>query len=92
MTDGVDQTARDGVVRAEREIRERLRIETYRAEQAGLIARIVELEKDNIALEAKVDKAQEKQDASRRLLLASFVLPLLLALILLYVQSQIGAG
>lgn len=92
MTDGVDQTARDGIARLENEVRDRLRTETYKAEQRGMIARIAEVEKDNIALEAKVDKGEERRAADRRLILTSLVLPILIGLIMLYVQTQVGSG
>lgn len=92
MTDGVDQTARDGIARLENEVRDRLRIEVYSAEQKGMIARIAEVEKDNIALEAKVDKGEERRAADRRLILTSLVLPILIGLVMLYIQTQVGTG
>lgn len=88
MTDGVDSTAREGLAEVKVNM---VRRDVYKAEQDGLKSRVAECEKDIIALEAKVDKQEERAAAGRRLLLASFILPLLLALILLYVQSQIGA-
>lgn len=89
--DGVDQTAREGLARLEKELDKRVLHGIYEAEQNGLKARVAEVEKDNISLEAKVDKGEERRASDRRLILTSLVLPLLLALILLYVQSQIGA-
>lgn len=92
MTDSVDQMARDGVKRLEREVAERLRTETYEAKHDALIARVAEVEKDNIALEAKVDKSEERRAADRRLILTSLVLPIVLGLIMLYVQTQVGVA
>lgn len=90
MPDAVDQYARDAVARLEREVGERLRTETYDAKEAGILARVAEVEKDNIALEAKVDKNEERRAADRRLILTSLVLPIVIGLFMLYVQTQIG--
>lgn len=91
MTDNVDQTARDGVARAEAALDKMVPREVYKLGQANQDAEIANIKADNIALEAKVDKQEERALAGRRLLLASFLLPLLLAVILIYIQSQIGA-
>lgn len=74
----------------ERRAAEFVRRDVYMAEQALLLSRVVEVEKDNLALEAKIDKAEERRAADRRLILTSLVLPIVVALILLYVQSQVG--
>lgn len=67
-----------------------VRRDVYQAEQALLTARIAEVEKDTLALEVKVDKSEERRAADRRLILTSLVLPIIVAIVLLYVQSQIG--
>lgn len=92
MTDAVDPYAREAITRLEREIGDRLRTETYKAEKDGMIARIAEVEKDNIALEAKVDKNEEREAANRRLVLTALVMPILVGLIMLYIQAQVGTG
>ncbi len=92
MTDGVDQQARDHAVRLEKQQDQFVRADVYRAEKDGMIARIAEVEKDSIALEAKVDKNEERRAADRRLILTSLVLPILIGILMLYVQTQVGTG
>lgn len=92
MTDGVDQTARNDIRRVEVTLDKMVPREVYKLGQANQDAEIANIKADNIALEAKVDKQEERALAGRRLLLASFLLPLLIAVILIYVQSQIGAA
>lgn len=98
MPDNADQFARDQVVdlrrHVDREIHNvresKVRKDVYAAEQMGTLARIAEAEKDIIALEAKVDKAEERRASDRRLILTSLVLPIVIGLIMLYIQTQIG--
>lgn len=71
--------------------RDMVRKDVYEAEKAGFARDIAEGQKDNIALEARFDKAEERRAADRRLIIASFVLPIISALVILYITSQIGA-
>ena len=69
---------------------ELVRRDVYESDQRGVGARITAIEKDVVEVEAKVDKSEERRAADRRLILTSLVLPIVVALILLYVTSQIG--
>lgn len=94
MTEGVDQTARDGLADLRSSIsgirRDMVRRDVYEAEQKGVIARVGETEKDIVSLESKIDKSDERRAADRRLIMTSLVLPIIVALIILYVNSQVG--
>lgn len=70
---------------------ELVRRDVYDADQRGIVARFAVLEKDVAEVEVKVDKGEERRAADRRLILTSLVLPILVALVLLYVTSQVGA-
>lgn len=81
-----EQNARDIV-----DIRQNMvRNDVYKAEQAGVVKDVTENAKDILALEVKVDKAEERRAADRRLILTALVLPIVTALIILYITSQIG--
>lgn len=67
-----------------------VRNDVYKAEQAGVVKDVTENAKDILALEVKVDKAEERRAADRRLILTALVLPIVTALIILYITSQIG--
>lgn len=69
-----------------------VRKDVHEAEQRTVETRLTNIERDSLALEAKVDKAEERRAADRRLILTSLVLPIIVALVLLYVQTQIGSG
>lgn len=69
---------------------ELVRRDVYESDQRGVAARITAIEKDVVEVEAKVDKSEERRAADRRLILTSLVLPIVVALVLLYVTSQVG--
>ena len=71
---------------------ELVRRDVYESDQRGVSARITAVEKDVVEVEAKVDKSEERRAADRRLILTSLILPIVVALVLLYVTSQLGAS
>lgn len=71
---------------------ELVRRDVYESDQRGVAARITAVEKDVVEVEVKVDKSEERRAADRRLILTSLVLPIVVALVLLYVTSQVGAS
>jgi hypothetical protein len=83
----VDQGAREQIAEVRQDM---VRKDVYAAEQKGMLARVAEVEKDNMALEAKIEKIEDRRAADRRLILTSLILPIIVALVLLYVTSQIG--
>lgn len=71
---------------------ELVRKDVYDADQRGIEARFSNVERDVTDVEAKVDKAEERRAADRRLILTSLALPILVFLIQLYVTAQTGSG
>lgn len=67
-----------------------VRRDVYDADQRGVAARIAVLEREVAEQEARADKAEERRAADRRLIITSLVLPIAVALILLYITSQLG--
>lgn len=69
---------------------ELVRKDVYDADKQATGARIGTVERDVEDLDAKVDKAEERRAADRRLILTALVLPVLVFVIQLYVAAQIG--
>jgi multidrug resistance efflux pump len=67
-----------------------VRRDVYESDQRGVAARIAVLEKELAEQEARVNKAEERRAADRRLIMTSLVLPIVVALVLLYITSQLG--
>lgn len=69
-----------------------VRKDVYEVNERARDAAFVNLREDLRGIYARLETQEEKRAADRRLIVANLVLPILVALVLLYVATQIGGG
>ncbi|SDC46787.1 hypothetical protein [Nocardioides lianchengensis] len=69
---------------------ELVRKDVYAVDQKLLTKQIDDVDADVKELEGRIEKADERRAADRRLLITAFVLPLVLLVIQLYLAAQTG--
>jgi hypothetical protein len=71
---------------------ELVRKDVYASDQRALAVQLQAMSKDIGDVKAAADKLEERRAADRRLIIASFIAPLLLLLLNLYIASQTGSA
>jgi hypothetical protein len=85
------QRAVENLTRSIQELRaELVRKDVYESDQGRIGDKIRALEAGVTAVGATVEKIEDRRSADRKLILTSFVVPVLLILLQLYIASQVG--
>lgn len=69
---------------------ELVRKDVYESDQRRVMDRVQVVEGDVSGVERRLDKQEDDRKADRRLVLTAFILPILVAIIMLYIATQIG--
>lgn len=87
------QRAVESLTRSIEQLRaELVRKDVYESDQRGVADKLRALEVGVGSLDVTIDKLEERRAADRRLVMSSFVLPLVLIVIQLYIAAQTGGA
>lgn len=85
------QKAVEALTGSIQELRQELvRKDVYQSDQRGIDSRFHAIEVGIAGVAAQQEKQEERRAADRRLILAAFVAPFLLGILMLYITAQVG--